>query len=178
MIHICKQRYIERKHQTGVGLVEILIAVLLMSLGFLATAQMQIQSMRNSRGSYNQSQAYLLATDIIDRMRTNIDGVAAGFYDNFQTTAAATNPNCNTKVCSDNELAQQDLYEWSANLHDLNGASNFVSILPSTEKIAANGTITAVANGIYAVTMTWSDTINQSDQKQSLTLEFAAEVPN
>jgi type IV pilus assembly protein PilV len=178
MIHICRQRYIERKRQTGIGLVEILIAVLIMSLGFLATAQMQIQSMRNSRSSYYQSQAYFLANDIIDRMRTNIDGVATGFYDNVQTTAAATNPGCSTKVCSDNELAQQDLYEWSANLHDLNGASNFVSTLPSTEKIPANGTITTLANGIYAVKMTWSDIINGSDQKQSLTLNFVAEVPN
>ena len=150
----------------------------LLSVGFLATAKMQIQSMRNSRSSYNQSQAYLLANDIIDRMRTNINGVAAGFYDNVQTTSAATNPNCETKVCSDGELAQQDLYEWSANLHDFSGDSNFISILPSTDAIAAKGTIAALANGIYAVTMSWSDNVNGSEQQQSLTLQFAAEVPN
>ena len=178
MIHTGRRRCIEFKRQTAIGMIEILIAVFLLSLGFLASAQMQVQSMRNSRSSYNQSQAYLLASDMIDRMRTNIGGVAAGSYDKAQTTSAATNPNCKTKVCSEGELAQQDLFDWSANLHDFNGNSNFVSILPSTDKIAAKGTITALANGIYAVTMTWSDTISGSEQEQSLTLEFAAEMPS
>lgn len=162
--------------QSGVGLIEILIAVLLISIGFLAAAQMQVQGMRNSRSSYHQSQAHLLANDIIDRMRINFDGVTSGFYDDLSTSAAATNPHCSTKVCNNNELAQQDLFDWSANLHPLNGESNFIPVLPSSDKIPAQGTVTPSAQGGYEVTIVWGDSINGGESKQSLTMNFVPEA--
>ena len=57
--------------QQGIGLIEILIAVLLVSIGFLAAAQMQVHSMRFSQSAYHQSQAYYLATSMIARIRSN-----------------------------------------------------------------------------------------------------------
>ena len=45
------------EHQSGVGLLEVLIALIILSFGFLATARMQVEGMRYSQGAYNLSQA-------------------------------------------------------------------------------------------------------------------------
>ncbi len=80
----------------GIGLIEILIAVVIMSLGFLAAARMQVEGMRFSQSAYYQSQAYFLASDMIDRMRSNITGVENGYYDDQATSSEADDPGCAT----------------------------------------------------------------------------------
>lgn len=168
----------KHRHENGVGLIEILLAVLLISIGFLAAAKMQIQGMRDSQSAYYQSQAYLLANDMIDRMRSNIGGVIDGDYDGFATSAAATNPGCGTSVCTDKQQSQQDLFDLSARLHALNGENGFVSALSSTESVAAIGTVSKLEDGVYEVTLRWGEIVNGRDQAQSLTMNFAAEIPN
>jgi len=68
--------------QKGVGLLEILITVLLLSIGFLAAAKMQVQGMRFSQSAYIEAQAYFMISDMMDRMRSNAKGVRAKHYDN------------------------------------------------------------------------------------------------
>ncbi|MFK7892804.1 MAG: type IV pilus modification protein PilV [Granulosicoccus sp.] len=67
-------------NERGIGLIEILIAVVVISIGFLATARMQVDSMRLSQSAYFQTQAAFLASEMIDRMRSNLPGVTSGFY--------------------------------------------------------------------------------------------------
>jgi len=73
-----------RCQQRGIGFIEILITIALLSIGFLALARMQVEGMRFSQSAYFQSQAYFLASDMINRMRTNTDGVRDGHYDNIE----------------------------------------------------------------------------------------------
>lgn len=163
--------------QRGVGIVEVLIALVLISAGFLAAAQMQMQGMRFSQSAYSNSQAYFMATEIMDRMRANIDGVIAGGYDNAITGGGVLNPNCGTNACNVLELAQQDIYDWSANLHNLtNGVTNFVPVLPSSGTIAASGQIIPQGDGFYQILITWSETEGNSDVAQTLIINFATEV--
>ena len=105
------------KNQRGVGMLEVLVTVLILSIGFLAVAKMQVQGMRFSQSAYIEAQAYFMITDMMDRMRSNADGVRAGFYDNKGTRGSASNPNCGVNYCDEEKLAEQDLYEWSAMLH-------------------------------------------------------------
>ena len=158
--------------QRGVGLIEIMVSVVLIAIGFLAAAQMQIQGMRFSQSAYFQSQAYFLASDMIDRMRSNTDGVDAGNYDNISTSGSAANPDCASNTCNAAGIATQDIYDWSTYLHPLDGGSNFVAALPD-----ATGTIQSIGNGIYAVNLSWSEEIEGSSQSQTLTINFATEIP-
>ncbi|MEE9320320.1 MAG: type IV pilus modification protein PilV [Granulosicoccus sp.] len=161
--------------QRGVGLIEILISVVILSIGFLAAARMQIEGMRSSQGSYFQSQAYFMANEIIDRMRANIDGVRDGYYSqSFTTDSGASNPDCNTNDCDKEQLAEQDLYDWSSHLHP--ATSDMAPVLPSGETYAASGAINSLGDGRFSVTMTWSEIVNGEENQQTLSLNFITEI--
>jgi len=168
------------KRQSGVGLIEILISVVLLSIGFLAAAKMQIEGMRNSQGAYYQSQAYFLAADIIDRMRANREGVQDGAYDNLSMASNLTDIGCDsgTTICSPAQIAQQDMFNWSANIFPLNRftAAEEVFFTPALPG-AVTGTITPVAggNGVLQVTLTWTEIINNNTQTETMSINFVAQ---
>ncbi len=158
--------------QCGVGLIELLVAVVILSIGFLAAARMQVEGMRFSQSAYHQSQAYFLVSDMIDRMRTNADGVALGSYNNAATSAMATDPDCTNNFCSPAELALQDIHDWSGQLYAMNGETNFVAALPSSSTTTATGTVTPLAASIFEVTMIWSEVVGGEEAVGTLTINF------
>ncbi len=170
----------KKQKQSGVGLIEILISVVLLSVGFLAAAKMQVEGMRNSQSAYYQSQAYFLAADIIDRMRANLKGVREGHYDVGNISATAVSPGCDmsTSICTPAQIAQQDLYEWSSHVHVLDqyaGAEvdDFTPALPGT----VVGTIRPVPDsaGVLQVSLSWTEVINNQDATETLTVNFVAQ---
>jgi len=164
----------KRAHQQkGVGLLEILITVLLLSIGFLAAAKMQVQGMRFSQSAYIEAQAYFMITDMMDRMRSNSAGVEAGHYDDKWTAATAPNPNCNTNFCDAKKLAEQDLFDWSAMIHSLRDTSGFIPALPSSEQVQAKAGIVLMANGMYELRASWIERVGNEDKEQEMKLEFA-----
>lgn len=166
---------LNERRQQGIGLIEILVAVLLISVGFLAAARMQVEGMRFSQSAYYQSQAYFLASDMIDRMRSNVRGVADGNYTDQETDSNAENPQCGVNSCQAQAIARQDLYDWSANLHPMGNSSGFVAALPGTTNKPASGLIEEIGDGVYAVIMSWNEVIGGSDTEQSFRIQFALE---
>ena len=83
------------------------------------------------------------------------------------------NPNCNTNFCSPQQLAQQDIFDWSAMLFPLLGDPKFVPVLPSSDTVDAQGTITPVGNGYFELRTTWVERIGNTDTVQQMALEFA-----
>lgn len=161
-----------KKSQSGVGLIEVLIAVVVMSVGFLAAARMQVEGMRFSQSAYYQSQAHFLANDMIDRMRSNIQGVLDGDYDNRSTSSSAVKPGC--VDCTPAEVAQLDLFDWSASLHPLTGAAGFIPALQGTP--SAEGRIILLGGEQYAIEMTWNEVIAGANTAQRLRIQFELET--
>lgn len=159
--------------QKGVGLIEILITIVLLSIGFLAAARMQVEGMRFSQSAYFQSQAYFLASDMINRMRTNRDGVEAGDYDGLVTEDKMQNPGCSAKACTPGQIALQDAYDWGGYFHSRNNETNFIAALPSSDSIKAYAKIETVDNDVYSVVLIWSEIIGGENKEQSLTVNFA-----
>ncbi len=162
-----------RHRQRGIGLLEVLITVLLLSIGFLAAAKMQVQGMRFSQSAYTQAQAYFMIAEMMDRMRSNADAVRDGHYDDLVTSSSMTNPNCGTAFCTPQRLAEQDLFDWSAMLFPLRGDQNFIPVLPSSDTVNAEASITAAGNGYYQLRAEWIERIGDQDKPQELMLEFA-----
>ena len=69
-----------RSAARGVGLIEVLIAVLVMAIGLLGIAAMQATALRNSQSSLERSQAVIQSYGILDAMRANLDVARAGTY--------------------------------------------------------------------------------------------------
>jgi len=166
-------RTVTYKKQQGIGLIEILVAVILVSIGFLAAARMQVESMRFSQSAYFQSQAYFLASDMINRMRTNTEGVESGDYDNAITGAGTTDQGCSTQACDATQIALQDIYDWSGYFHARDGNANFVPALPSSDSIQAFAQVVPIDEQIYQVNMTWSEAIRGEQVAQTLSVNFA-----
>lgn len=161
------------KAQRGVGLVEILVAVVILSIGFLAVARMQVAGMRFSQSAYFRSQAAFMANDMADRMRANISGVNAGAYASKATAADTPDPDCQSNACNPSELAAQDLHDWSALLHPAAGA---VAVLPSSSSYTARGEIEPVAaDGSWSITVYWAETIAGDTREESLSVNFVGQ---
>lgn len=61
---------------SGFTLIEVLITVVILSIGLLGMAGIQIQGLRGTTGSAVRSQATILANDIAERIRMNTDGMS------------------------------------------------------------------------------------------------------
>lgn len=99
---------------TGFTLMEVLVALFVLSVGLLGLAGLQTFGMKYNQQSYQRTQAIYQAYDIIDRIRANPAGKTAGNYD---TVAAGSIPtittDCTTALCSTAALATYDINKWN-----------------------------------------------------------------
>ena len=95
----CRQRIYRSSHSMrGVGLIEVLIAVLIMAIGLLGIAAMQATTLRNSQSSVERTQAVVQTYTILDAMRANIDAARGGGYNLAMTCTA---PSGGTLITND-----------------------------------------------------------------------------
>ena len=91
--------------QRGATLIEVLVALLVLSIGLLGVAALQVSALQTNQSAHVRSQASVLAYDIADRMRANRDVAMAGGYNvTYAVTPTGTN------------LNQLDLQNWKAAL--------------------------------------------------------------
>lgn len=108
--------------QRGVSLVEVLVALLVVSLGVLAVTGLQATAARYGKTSEFRAMATLLASDIADRMRANKPAVDAGSYalsGEFSPIDDVPEiPSCAiANACTEPELAAIDIAEWKRALY-------------------------------------------------------------
>ena len=82
--------------QRGAGLLEILIAVLVLSIGFIGMSTLLVRSMTNNNSAMTHTQTSVVSYGILDAMRANRAAALNGDYD---TTASFNNSN-GTPKCS------------------------------------------------------------------------------
>jgi type IV pilus assembly protein PilV len=91
--------------QRGVGLIEVLVALLVLSLGLLGVAAMQAAALRNNHSAAERSMAAMLSHSIIESMRANRAAALSGAYN-------LTLPESGCAIPSGGSLAQNDLRSW------------------------------------------------------------------
>lgn len=79
-----------QKPQRGVGLVEVLVAVLVLAVGMLGVAAMQAMSLRNNQSALQRSAAITQSYAILDALRADRDNAVINRYD-------ITNPDCGVR---------------------------------------------------------------------------------
>lgn len=124
-----------RKAQSGVGLIEVLVAVLVLSIGFLGIAALQVMSLSTTNSAMARSMATISSYSILDAMRADKANAVS-----YNTTVTANA--CPTTVGS---LANTQLAQWCTQLgHDLGVATT-------------TGGISCGASGECTVTITFDD---------------------
>ena len=110
-------RYAPRS-QRGVSLIEVLIAVVIFSVGLVGAAGLLIMATRSNHTAFLRTQAAFLASSMVDRMSANPVGVWNGNYDSSSypvASSTAANNDC-SQGCRPDELAQADQRAWSRQL--------------------------------------------------------------
>ncbi len=107
--------------QRGFGLIEVLVAALVMAIGFLGIAALQASALRNSQGSLKRSQAVVLGYAILDAMRANSIEAGAGAYDMGMACQVPASPRTSQPARS--TLAFSDRIAWLGQIRSGLGAS-------------------------------------------------------
>ncbi|MHA3891795.1 type IV pilus modification protein PilV [Acinetobacter sp. GXMZU3951] len=114
--------------QNGVGLIEILVALLVLAIGILGFVALQYRAVEATSEAINRVQAMNIARDMAERIRANRDGLAA--YKSQTETATnqvAYNTNCMTSACSAADLADFDVSQVTGKAADLGMTVNMLS---------------------------------------------------
>ena len=98
--------------QRGYIMFEVLISVLVISVGFIGLAGMQVGGLAAANDSLFRSKAVYLTYQMADRVRANIPGAVAGSYNYL--TGMGSNPGCVTTGCTAAQMAANDFFEWAA----------------------------------------------------------------
>lgn len=128
--------------QHGFSLLEVLIAVVVLSIGLLGIAGLQLTGLRFAHNANLRYLAALQANDMADRMRANRSGVISGAYNNISGTGS--NPNCVDTGCSPGQMAATDAFQW-------NTANS--NLLPN-----GSGTVVGAGiNSVFTITVNWAE---------------------
>lgn len=129
--------FTSRPSAQGFTLIETLVALVVLSIGLLGIASLQLSSLRWNHGASMRSQATLLAYDIVDRMRANQN--AANDTHDYDIAIGATRSSPVT-------VADNDLILWKQSL---------AATLPS-----GDGSVVRQVTGTsttFIVTVQWDD---------------------
>lgn len=118
----------------GISLLEVLVAILVLSLGLLGLGSLQATGLRMNHSAYLRSLAAQSAQDMADRLRANRQAALAGSYN---ITIGASAPDTST-------LPKRDVNEW---------LTSELTMLPAGDGSISvnNATQTAV------ITVEWDD---------------------
>jgi len=123
------------KRIAGFSLIEVLIALVILSVGLLGIAAMVSVSMKSKDSSYLRTQATTLTYAILDKMRANRTTATSAGYDVTFTSALAATPPTDGCIgsgdnCNPGQIALVDLQEWRSNLANLPcGVGSIVTVI-------------------------------------------------
>lgn len=145
------------RNQSGFTLLEVLVAIVVLSLGLLGLAGLQAATLRNNQIAYYRAIAIQQTYDMADRIRANQVGVAAGSYNALDATIPA-DPDCVANTCTAAQMAVADHSQWN---------NNNARMLP-----AGSGTVASVAGGSFDITVNW----NENTEAGSTAQQFVTRV--
>jgi type IV pilus assembly protein PilV len=142
----------------GFTLVEVLVALVVISVGMLGIAGLYLESLRAGRSALYRTQAVSLAADMADRIRANPAARAA-----YAGTGPGADQACvNGAVdCSPDELAADDWFHWQEAL---------AAQLPADTTANIGVAVDAVTNvATYTIDLQWPE-VGQPDAPSSYRL--------
>jgi len=139
--------------QTGFSLIEVLIALIIMSVGMLGIAGLYVQSLQAGRTSMFRHQAVALAGDVADRIRAN-PTAGASYADptGADNGCVATNVDCDVA-----SMALHDVWLWKQQACNSLPGSAAAGGCNSTGGDVAVQFDDAVVPPLYTITVSWEE---------------------
>lgn len=133
-----------KQFQQGAGLTEVMVALLLLSIGVMGFVGLQVRASTTGGDAFSRTQAMAIAQDLAQRVRLNSRQMA------FYTTAANWRDGgdisaCETADCTPAQVAQ----------YDMDNVVNSAATLLSNGQVRMQQCTGSLANCIY---VSWDDT--------------------
>ena len=135
----------------GFSLIEVLITVVITSVGLLAYAALQVNGLKQTNSALIRSEASILVNDMADRIRANVPGALAGGYSH--KLVASDSADC-TSSCPPYDYAIFEVNQW-LNLigKQLPQSSGTISCVDSDTADA----IPCSENSIHTLLISWDN---------------------
>lgn len=133
--------------QRGVTLIEVLVTLVIISLGLLGAAALQSRLQMSEMEAYQRSQAMLLLNDMANRIATNRN--AAASYITGTANPLGAGMTCPTATATQQEI---DAVEWC---DALQGAGESLSGNKLGAMIGGRGCIEDLGSSQYMITVAW-----------------------
>jgi type IV pilus assembly protein PilV len=137
-----------QSEQRGFTLVEVLVALVVLSIGLLGMAKMVMVSSHSNDSAYLRSQATAMAYQAMDSMRANLLGATAGNYVTGLGVMPGPASNCSA-YCDNPTLALSDVRGWKQHL---------LALPKGTGAITTSATFPVIAT----VVVQWDDSAAQA----------------
>ncbi len=134
------------RRAAGFTLLEILISMLVLAIGLLGIAAMQLRGLQFSHDAYLRSQISVLAYDIADRMRLNRANAVS--YVGAYTVPTARPGGCTTNAAT----AANDLACWHVQVYDAMPPGSSADILSAVGASMAGPLVVE-----YTIDLGWTD---------------------
>jgi len=131
------------RSQRGDTMIEVLVTIIIIAVGVLGTAAMQVTTLKNLSSSHSASVAAILADDFSERMRANPSAALNNAYVH-NANPGPVFPPCDAGACSLADLATYDIGTWWQQV---------TAVLPS-----GSGQVTRNAGtDTFVLTVRWDD---------------------
>jgi type IV pilus assembly protein PilV len=135
------------RRQSGFTLLEVMIALVIFSIGLLGLAGLQAGGLRSNAQAQLRTIATIQAYDMAERIRANPRGVEDGNY-NALDDATPTAEDCISAACTAAEMATYDYYEWELTNQ---------SVLPSGHGNITSNVVGGGATRLFTITVMWDE---------------------
>lgn len=148
-------------------MIEVLITILIMSVGLLGVAAMQAEALKGGHDSILRSKAVASVADISDRIRANIGGLPS-YQRALSGAPVAGPPDCVAIQCTPAGMALYDMSQWVVALQ------NAASGLPGAQAaivqpaLAVPPPVPAVPAGLLTITVQWTDRLQRDEERDGV----------
>ena len=158
--------------QRGVSLIEVMMSVLIFSIGLIGLAGLMVMSTRSNHSAYLRTQVTFLANNMADRMSANPRGVWVGSYNSGVYPVAAATVGCGAgSPCNSADLAVHDQQLWSNQLRTFLPNPSASISCTGTSDVGYDPTaqldLRPPYGGLCTMRISWSEQNNGSTQDQA-----------
>ncbi|MCG8433342.1 MAG: type IV pilus modification protein PilV [Gammaproteobacteria bacterium] len=166
----------ETNPQSGFSLLEVLVAMMVITTGLLGTAALYVTTLKATGQAANRSKAIMHAIDIANRIRANTEA-GTDYAIGFDSDITGYNTNCNGTAadpdpanCTASNIARDDVFHWKQSLMavidqnengiaDTSETQNNPAGLPNGRgQIEFTGGATLSETDVYLISVSWQDT--------------------
>jgi type IV pilus assembly protein PilV len=147
----------QRRIVSGYTLIEVLVGLIVLSIGLLGVAKLTLTATRANDSAYLRAQATELAYEIADQMRSNRTTAINGGY-NIAFGATPGVVNCNAAACDSATLATYDLGNWKQSLQ---------SGMPQGDGQITTATAPTTPETTATIVVQWNDAVASATFNQT-----------